>query len=179
MVARRPEPRESGARSICTVGAVFRDRAGVTLIEILVASVVIGIGAIGLALMLGTGQAVLTAEGDNRGALYLAQQRIEQLRAQGFLTVATALLAPISYASYTGTETLDAQMQTPPVGAVLYTRTTSIECVSAADYATVLSDCTGSPTPPMRITVTVTTTPGGQLHQRTRPVTLRSVLSNR
>src|SRR6266511_1546051 len=64
------------------LAGLSRDASGITLIEVLIASLIVGIGAIGLALMFAHGQAFIAGEGDNRVAVYLAQQKIEEVRAQ-------------------------------------------------------------------------------------------------
>jgi Tfp pilus assembly protein PilV len=168
------------------------DASGITLIESLIASVVVGVGVIGLAVMLGTGQSVLSAEGDNRVAVFLAQQAIEHCRWQGFASAtagttteridASSSVAdasnPCAPASASNTLTANCTTSTR----ICYTRTTVVDCVSATDY-TASADCTATPTPPKRITVTVQ---GGalvgssvQLHAKDRPVILRSLLANR
>jgi len=48
------------------------------LLEVLIGSLVVGIAVIGLALMLSSAHAFIVAQGDNRVALHLAQQRIEE-----------------------------------------------------------------------------------------------------
>ncbi|MCI0547804.1 MAG: hypothetical protein L0027_11030 [Candidatus Rokubacteria bacterium] len=55
--------------------------AGFTIVEVLVASLIITIAGLGLALMFSTGQALIQEEGQTRTALRLAQQRIEEVRA--------------------------------------------------------------------------------------------------
>ena len=65
------------------------DERGIALLEVLTAGVVLSIAMIGLALMFSLGASFVTAEGGERVALYLAQQRMEELRAIG-LARATA-----------------------------------------------------------------------------------------
>jgi prepilin-type N-terminal cleavage/methylation domain-containing protein len=57
---------------------------GFTLLEVLVAAMILGIALVGLTLLLSRGQAFLVAQGDARIALYLAEQKIERLRGLGF-----------------------------------------------------------------------------------------------
>jgi len=163
-----------------------------TLIEVLFGSAMIGVGAIGLALMLGTGQAFIAGEGDNRAAVYLAQQKMERCRGQGFASpsvpapsTTTARVDPANAdpnlcaddrlpdgSLTTPTDTCDSNTL------VCYTRTTAIDCVSSSDY-TSTADCTAIPTPPKRITVTVRASPSaGVVNPKTRDVVLRSVLRN-
>ena len=58
--------------------------AGIALLEVLVAGAVLSISIIGLALLFSLGQTFMFAEGDERVALYLGEQRIEDLRTQGY-----------------------------------------------------------------------------------------------
>ena len=62
----------------------LRDQRGVFIVEVLVAGVVFAIAVIGLVLMFGWGQTFVVAQGNDRVALYLAQQQIESLRASGY-----------------------------------------------------------------------------------------------
>lgn len=64
--------------------AAFRGQAGFSILEVIVAAVIVAIAAVGLSVMYSTGQALVQAQGSNRAALQLAQQRIEQIRAGGF-----------------------------------------------------------------------------------------------
>jgi prepilin-type N-terminal cleavage/methylation domain-containing protein len=75
-------------------------QAGFSLVEVLVTSVVVAIAVVGIALMLGTGSAWVSAGGDNRVALKLAQQKIEQLRSMTFGCI--PLGAPMSTTPGTG-----------------------------------------------------------------------------
>lgn len=58
--------------------------SGTSILEVLVASVVLGISAVGIALMFSFGNTWVEAKGDDRVALSLAQQKIEQLRTLTF-----------------------------------------------------------------------------------------------
>jgi Tfp pilus assembly protein PilV len=62
---------------------------GIALLEILVSGVILSIAIIGLALMFSFGASYIAAEGGERIAVFLAQQRMEELRAIG-LARATA-----------------------------------------------------------------------------------------
>src|SRR5437879_482258 len=64
------------------------DERGIALLEVLTAGVVLSIAMIGLALMFSLGASFVTAEGGERIALYLAQQRMEELRAIGLARAA-------------------------------------------------------------------------------------------
>jgi Tfp pilus assembly protein PilV len=59
---------------------------GFTLIEAVISAMVVGIAAMGVLMMFGTGQTFVQASGTDRIAAQLAQQRIEQVRATGYGT---------------------------------------------------------------------------------------------
>lgn len=59
---------------------ILANDKGFSLVEILVSTVVIGVGAIGLGLMFSTGNTWVVAKGDDRVALGLAVQRLEHYR---------------------------------------------------------------------------------------------------
>jgi hypothetical protein len=61
----------------------LRGDCGVALLEVLTASIVVLIAMLGLALMFSMGSSYVSAEGGERVALFLAQQRLEELRAIG------------------------------------------------------------------------------------------------
>ena len=63
---------------------LLRDTRGVSIIEVLIAALLLGIATAGVPLMFGTGQAFIVGEGNNRVALALARQAVEQVRASGF-----------------------------------------------------------------------------------------------
>ena len=63
---------------------MLRDTRGISIIEVLIAALLLGIATAGVALMFGSGQAFIVGEGDNRVALALARQAVEQVRASGF-----------------------------------------------------------------------------------------------
>ncbi len=65
------------------------DERGIALLEVLTASVVLSIAMIGLALMFSMGSSYVRAEGGERVALFLAQQRLEELRAIGLARAVT------------------------------------------------------------------------------------------
>jgi prepilin-type N-terminal cleavage/methylation domain-containing protein len=58
--------------------------SGFTLLEVIIAAAIVGIAAIGVVLMFVFGQTFVHAQADNRVALGLAQEKVEQLRACGF-----------------------------------------------------------------------------------------------
>ncbi len=60
-----------------------RDSRGISIIEVLIAALLLGIASAGVAVMFGSGQAFIVGEGDNRVALALARQAVEQVRGLG------------------------------------------------------------------------------------------------
>lgn len=156
-----------------TWGAVrhrFAGQSGVALLEVLVSSMIVSIAVVGVALMFATGQAYITAEGDNRVALFLAQQKIEQLRALSYAGLNTG----------TGSEDPVCNYPTPPPDPLPecaypgYKRTWSVVCVERDNYN--LTVACSATSPGKKIMVTVQTSP---LDPRSTPVTLQSVLANR
>ncbi|HEV8437144.1 MAG TPA: hypothetical protein VGT40_03525 [Methylomirabilota bacterium] len=140
---------------------MLADSRGIALLEVLVSGVVMAVAVIGLALMFGLGQSLAVAQGDERLALYLAEQKLEQLRALGFAAVAVG----------SQTETLtggQSNVQT-------FLRTTCIVYVDdttlgePADTACVAGVATAT----KRIRVTVT-----PAIEQAGPVTLEAVLSS-
>ena len=71
------------------------DEHGIALLEVLTASVIVLIAMIGLALMFSMGSSYVAAEGGERVALFLAQQRLEELRAIGLARAVTESEGPI------------------------------------------------------------------------------------
>ncbi len=147
-----------------------RDASGITLIEVLIASAVVGIAAIGLALMFAHGQAFIAGEGDNRVAVYLAQQKIELSRAQGFTTLTVG----------TTTELFNSALCSGTCGGVaivasnaFYTRTTAVDLVCGDNYSAT-TGCPSTPPQAKRVTVTVQSAP-----KEARQVILTAVLANR
>lgn len=72
-------------RSLTKFG-VPRGQSGFSMIEVLIAAVIVAAAIVGLFMMYSTGQALVQAQGSNRVAVQLAQQRVEELRAGGFGT---------------------------------------------------------------------------------------------
>lgn len=70
-----------------SVGPALRALAGqrgVSILELLFGAAIIAVAAVGVAVMFGTSQSLVQSGGTNRIMTYLAQQRIEQVRAAGF-----------------------------------------------------------------------------------------------
>jgi len=134
------------ARWFRSVLCALRNQRGVFIVEVLVAGVVFAIAVIGLVLMFSWGQSFVVAQGDDRVALYLAQQRIESLRASGY-TAVEALNANCG-----GTPEADENLTAGSGGAQSFTRQTAVVHVSNNLQT---PEC-GTDT--IRITVTVTPT---------------------
>jgi Tfp pilus assembly protein PilV len=149
--------------------------SGISLVEVLIAALVIGSAVIGLSLMFGSGSAWVANTGDDRVASGLAQQAIEQRRAAGFAAVSALAGTPIPPETVYPAGVVDA-------GVRAFTRVTCIQYVDDAGSNTPAysEDCPdgtaangGKTTNTVRITVTVT--PNGQLQQGS-PVTLQAWL---
>ena len=61
--------------------------AGSFILEVLIVGTILSIAVVGLALMFSQGQTFVFAEGDERVGLYLAQQKMEELRTLGYESV--------------------------------------------------------------------------------------------
>ena len=134
-------------------------QTGITLVETLVASLVMGIAIIGVSLMYGTGSSWVVATGEGRVATGLAQQMIEQKRAGGFPVPETR--CETVYPD--GSVAPCASPVDPSVRA--FTRVTCVQYVSDADsddpaYAYTPECRAGDPPTKntVRVTVTVTST---------------------
>jgi hypothetical protein len=77
---------------------------GLALLEVLIAGIVLGVAAIGVALLLNWGRTFIVAQGDDRVALYLAAQVLEQQIALGFPTVFGDQTPPTPSAGLGGTQ---------------------------------------------------------------------------
>lgn len=151
-----------------------RGQAGFSLLEVIVAAVVVAIGILGLSMMYSTGQALVQAQGTNRTALQLAQQRIEQIRAGGFGVQVLAdnreELTYVAFANNPG-----------------YERITIITGVCPNDFTTAWvtgADCTPAQAAveAKRVVVTVRANNGGALgttDPQTQPVVMQLILVRR
>ncbi len=124
---------------------LFKGETGVIMLEVLTAGVILAIAVIGLAVMFSWGQAFVVAQGDDRLALNLAQQRIESLRASGY-AAAEALNSNCG-----GIPEADETLTAGAGNAQSFTRQTAVENVNDANLST--PECS---TNSIRITVTVT-----------------------
>jgi type II secretory pathway pseudopilin PulG len=156
---------------------VLGDERGVTIIEALIAAVVVGIAAVGVAVMFASGQAFVSAEGDNRVAVSLAQQRVEQVRAYGYQgLIAVCLPTPTAYcpSSATPVDVPGSGSGSCVSGEPCYRRTTTVDCVNRDDYAGGSEACvSGTSAFLIRVIVQTLNDP------KTRTVTLLSVLAPR
>jgi Tfp pilus assembly protein PilV len=75
------------ARGRVDASASIRGEAGIAFLEVLVTSVVLGIAVLGVSLMLSEGNTWVAAGADDRAALSLARQKIEQLRSVTFACI--------------------------------------------------------------------------------------------
>ncbi|HKZ07063.1 MAG TPA: prepilin-type N-terminal cleavage/methylation domain-containing protein [Methylomirabilota bacterium] len=149
----------SGARRL------LRDSRGVSIIEVLIAALLLGIATAGVTLMFGTGQAFIVGEGDNRVALALARQAVEQVRASGFGPTMGA--DPREEPTFNAT----AYGTTHPG----YERSITIASVCANDFLPACSPPT--PIEAKLVTVTVRAIGGVQgTNVAASPVVLRSVM---
>jgi len=138
-------------------------------VEILVAGFVIAISGVGMATMFATGQAYISAEGDNRTSLSLAQDRLERLRALGYAGLSGSVTAgtDVPYAcptTWAGSCNL-----------TKYTATWSMACLSQDDYTIVNSTGLTCPsTDAKQMTITVRNTSSQRDADTTTLVTILS-----
>jgi len=140
---------------------LFKGETGVIMLEVLTAGVILAIAVIGLAVMFSWGQAFVVAQGDSRVALYLAQQKIESLRASGY-SATEALNSNCG-----GTPEADENLTAGVGNLQPFTRQTAVEHVSDNNLTNL--EC-GTNT--IRITVTVTAN-----IMQADPVTLQTALT--
>ena len=172
---------------------LLNGESGFSLVEVIISSLVAGTALIGLALMYSNGLAFLIGGGgDVQTALYLAQHKLEQLRAKGFdvlvagdQTLTSGCVAtwpsttqpsepcydeqPIYFYSATlsgGSFTYNSEKQYSN-----YHRTTRVECVDPNDFSGPGITC---PSPPTAKRITVTVTPD---MRQGRPVVVQTVLT--
>jgi Tfp pilus assembly protein PilV len=147
------------------VRITLKDQRGVSILEVLIAALLLGIASAGVAVMFGTGQAFIVGEGDNRIAAALARQAVEQVRASGFGPTAGA--DPREELTFTAA----------PYAGIHpgYERTIVITSVCANNYLPACSPPT--PIEAKLITVTVRSTQGVKgADVSASPVVLRSVM---
>ena len=147
---------------------------GIALLEVLIAGAILAIAVIGLSLMLSSGQSFVMAEGDERVALYLAQQKIEKLRALGLRCIPVGPSADaVGPESGCQSSTQQDYNEAPAeLGFSRYSRLTVVECVDPQTFAP-LATCP-DPITAKRITVTV-----DPEMREADPITISSVLTLR
>ena len=122
-----------GAAAFCRMfQAVRRARilastAGFTILEAIIASLVVGIAALGVMMMFSSGQTSVYSSGQNRVAAQLVIQRIEQVRATG-------------YGTKFPPDPREETIWTPVPGNPGYERTTIITDVCTTNFAIVWND---------------------------------------
>ena len=144
---------------------IVTDIRGISIVEVLIAALLLGIASAGVTLMFGSGQAFIAGEGDNRVALALARQAVEQVRATGF--------GPTTGAD----PRQELTFNSAAYGTIYpgYERTIVITAACATDFATTCA----APTPfeAKLITVTVRATQGVKGADMTNlPIVLRSIM---
>jgi len=153
------------------------EQRGFTLIEALIAAGIVGIAAVGVAMMVGTAQNFVQAEGGNRVAFYVAQQRMEQIRSTGFGSA--TLPDPREETAATGVQ-IDNFSDTDAVPG--FRRQTLITGVCPTDYSLAWNNCpTSSVLLAKLVTVSVRVLDGGTTFTdpQTQPVVIQSVLVKR
>jgi type II secretory pathway pseudopilin PulG len=144
------------------------------LLEVIIGSVLVALAAVGVALMFSSGQASIHADADNRIALFLANQRIEAIRAQGYTGTLAALGTVVETRDTAGSTLQDNRG---------YRRTTVITDQCPANYV-ILRSSGACPSPPATdqaklVTVTVEPMEGDSTAATDRmasPVTIQAVL---
>jgi len=149
-----------------------RGTRGIALLEVLISGAILAIAVVGLSLMLSSGQSLVMAEGDERVALYLAQQKIEKLRTLGLRCIPVGPSADaVGPEAGCQSSTQQDYNETPAeLGSSRYRRLTVVECVDPQTF-TVAAPCP-DPVTAKRITVTVEP----QMHEAD-PLMISSVLA--
>jgi hypothetical protein len=142
------------------------------LLEVLIAGVILALALVGIALMFSEGQSYVVAEGDDRVAIAMAQEKLEAVRALGFRcipiggpgTAGVPMPALPGCIGYTGSppipDTTAAQAartyNQAPLGRYA-SRTVIVECADPFDPAMAAQACP-SPVDARKITVDITPT---------------------
>jgi type II secretory pathway pseudopilin PulG len=103
--------------------------SGFALLEVLIAGAVLAIAAIGLALLFSSAKSAAISQDDYRAATFLAEQKLEQIRANGFASVTPP--GPASediYLCLDGTASIGTPC-TPPGLGPKFTRSTCVRYV--------------------------------------------------
>ena len=91
-----------GYRFTSLIRPQWAPEKGSVLTEVVVASLVLSIAIVGVALMFSSARSMVVAQGAERVAFYLAQEKLENIRAQGFAAVpispgGSCAAAPLRY----------------------------------------------------------------------------------
>jgi len=163
------------ARRAHLLAACAGDR-GFTIIEALIAAMFVGIAVIGTGMMYGTAAKFVRAEGDNRVAFYVAQQRMEQIRSTGF---GASSLPDVRQETTAGGVQINNDSDANAVPGFL--RQTLITGVCPTNYALAWNDGT-CPTNTVLLAKLVTVSvrsldgPSTQTDPQTQPVVIQSVI---
>ena len=133
------------------IGPKLAPEKGSMLIEVMIASLCLGIAVVGVALMMSSARSFTVAQGTTRVALYLAQDKLEHLLASEF-----AVIPFTGGACPTTCYQLQENLTAGEDNTQTFTRATTVDCVDKNDFTTPIN----CPTPQVfkRITVTVTPT---------------------
>jgi len=135
------------------------------------ASLVLGIAVVGVALMMSSARSFVVAHGDERVAFYLAQEKLENLRALGFAAIpltpggACAANPPYGTTCYN-----EPKLTAAEDNSQTFTRVTAVECVAKSN----LNVAIACPTPQVLKRLTVTVTPS---MRQANPMVLQTVLA--
>jgi len=135
----------------------LRNQRGIFLIEVLVAGVALSISAVAIALMFGWTQSFIATQSNDQLALYLAQSKIESLRASDFDALQVGIETLVS--GCPSMEPCYTETGIEGGGGQTFTRETRVGYI-IDDLSFIPTNCTvgGSTTGVKRICVTVTPT---------------------
>jgi prepilin-type N-terminal cleavage/methylation domain-containing protein len=112
------------------------DQRGFALLEVVIASIIIGITVLGVSLMLVRGSAFVSSESTSQGELYLAEQKLERLRVLGF--TGTSVLGPSDAGATAGcaTDIEPCYNETLQGGVLANSKLQSFTRLTCVDYVT-------------------------------------------
>ena len=171
-------PRRTARRLI----SVSAGNDGISIIEVLIGAVLVLIAAIGTALMFSTGQAYVQSEGDNRVAVLLAQQRLEQIRSAGFGSTSSTGATLPSLCPVTPAERCETNIDLATENFPGYRRTTTVTAICPNNFTTSMTTtvaCPGGATVEAKFfSVTVTPSEGtsATADRKAQPVTLTMIM---
>ena len=135
------------------IGPKLAPEKGSMLIEVMIASLCLGIAVVGVALMMSSARSFTVAQGTTRVALYLAQDKLEHLLALEFAAI------PLTGGACPGPTCYnETNLSAGEDNAQTFTRVTTVDCVPKPDATHEFTTPINCPNPPVfkRITVTVT-----------------------